>query len=97
MSYRCQNLDWLLNQDFWADWTFLYESGFWLNLTMTSPETLYMQNVTNDLSFLPVAHMTCFDMRFDRYGFLKSGFNTDQVLDRLVIQVLGPVFGLQDW
>jgi hypothetical protein len=52
---------------------------------MTSPETLYMKNVINDLRFLLVTHTTCFDIRFDRYGFLKSSFNTDQVLDILGI------------
>jgi hypothetical protein len=56
---------------------------------------LYMKNVVNELSFLPVTHTTCFDIQFHHYEFLKSGFNTDQVLDRLVIQVLGLVFGPQ--
>jgi hypothetical protein len=63
---------------------------------MTSLETLYTKKVANDLCFLLVTHMTCFDIRFDRYEFLKSGFNTDEVLERLVIQVLGQVFGPQD-
>jgi hypothetical protein len=52
---------------------------------MTSLETLYTKKVFNELNFLLVTHMTCFDIRFDRYEFLKSGFNTDQVLDTLVI------------
>jgi hypothetical protein len=52
---------------------------------MTSLETLYTKNVDNELRFLLVTHTTCFNIRFDRYEFLKSGFNTDQVLDRLVI------------
>jgi hypothetical protein len=63
---------------------------------MTTPETLYTKNVVNELRFLLVTHMTCFDIWFGHYGFVKSGFNTDQVLDRLGIQVLGQVFGPQD-
>jgi hypothetical protein len=63
---------------------------------MTSPETLYTKNVLNELIILLVTYMTCFYIRFGRYGFLKSGFNTDQVLDRLGIQVFGQVFGPQD-
>jgi hypothetical protein len=59
-------------------------------------ETLYTKNIINELSFLSVTHMTCFDKRFSRYGFLKSGFSAGQILDRLVIQMLGQVFGLQD-
>jgi hypothetical protein len=55
---------------------------------MTSPETLYTKNVSNELSFLSVTHTTCFDIRFGRYGFLKSGFNTDQLLDRLAYMCL---------
>jgi hypothetical protein len=44
-----------------------------------------MKNVVIELSFLPVTNMTSFNIRFDRYEFLKSGFNTGQFLDRLVI------------
>jgi hypothetical protein len=86
----------LLIQQFWADCTFLYKLGFWQNFTMTSPETLYTKTVGNELRFLLVTHMTCFDTRFNRYGFLKSGFSAGQILDRLGIQVLGQVFGPQD-
>jgi hypothetical protein len=75
--------------------TILYKSGFWQNFAMTSPETLYTKIVTNELSFLPVTHTTFFDIRFDRYKFLKSGFSVRQILGRLVIQVLGQVFELQ--
>jgi hypothetical protein len=32
---------------------------------------LYMKNVVNELSFLLVTHMTCFDIQFSHYGFLK--------------------------
>jgi hypothetical protein len=63
---------------------------------MTSPETLYTKNVVNELRFLLVTHMTCFDIWFARYIFLKSGFSAGQILDRLDIQVLGQVFGPQD-
>jgi hypothetical protein len=63
---------------------------------MTSPETLYTKNVTNKLRFLLVTHATCFDIRFGRYGILKSGFSSGQILDRQGIQVLGQVFGPQD-
>jgi hypothetical protein len=55
-----------------------------------------MKNVVNELSFLLVTHMTCFDIRFSLYGFLKSGFSAGQILDRLGIQVLGQVFGPVD-
>jgi hypothetical protein len=86
----------LLNQQFWADCTFLYKSDFWRNFAMTSPETLYTKNVTNELSFVLVTYMTCFDIRFGPYGLLKSGFSAGQILDRLGIQVLGQVLGPQD-
>jgi hypothetical protein len=92
MSYGCRKLDRLLNPNFWADLTFLYKSGFWQKISMTSPDTLYTKIVFNEFIFLPVTHTTCFDIRFDRYQFLKSGFSVGQILDRLVIQVLGQVF-----
>jgi hypothetical protein len=63
---------------------------------MTSPETLYTKNVVNELSFPLVTYMTCFDLWFGRYGFLKSGFSAGQILDRLGIPVLGQVFGPPD-
>jgi sorbitol-specific phosphotransferase system component IIA len=50
---------------------------------MTSPETSYTKNVTNELSFLLVAHTTCFDIRFHCYVILKSGSISGQILDRL--------------
>jgi hypothetical protein len=62
---------------------------------MTTIETLYTKNVAHELSFLLVTHTACFDIQFARYRFLKSGFRADQVLDRLVIQVFGQVFGPQ--
>jgi hypothetical protein len=63
---------------------------------MTSLETLYMKSVIDELIFLLVTHMTCFDTRFGRYGFLNSDFSAGQILDRLGIQVLGQVFEPQD-
>jgi hypothetical protein len=63
---------------------------------MTSPGTLYMKCVINELSFLLVTCRTYFGIRFDRYEFLKSGFDAGQILDRLVIQVFGQVFGQQE-
>jgi hypothetical protein len=50
---------------------------------MTSLETLYMKNVTNELSFLLVTHMTHFDIWFGRYSILNSYFSSGQVMDRL--------------
>jgi hypothetical protein len=63
---------------------------------MTSSETSYNKNVTNKLRFLLVTHMTCFNIWFGRYGILKLGFSSGQILDRLVIQVLHQVFGPKD-
>jgi hypothetical protein len=63
---------------------------------MTSPETSYMKDVANELRFFLVNHMTCFNIRFGRYGFLKSGFSARQILDNLGIQMLGQDFGPQD-
>jgi hypothetical protein len=101
MSYGCRKLDRLLNQNFWADLTFLCESGLWQNVAMTSPETLYMKNVINELIFLVVTHMTCFDIRFGRYRFLKSEFSVRQILDRLVyrclVRFLGHKIGETGW
>jgi hypothetical protein len=68
--------------------TSLHESGLWPNFAMTSPETLYMKNVASELSFLLITHMACFDIRCDRYEFLKSGFSVGQILDRLVYKCL---------
>jgi hypothetical protein len=50
---------------------------------MTSIETSYMKNVTNELSFLLVTHMTHFDIWFGRYGILKSRFSSGHIMDRL--------------
>jgi hypothetical protein len=94
VSHGRRKLNRLLNQNFSADLTFLYKSGFWQKVSMTSPEYLYTKKVVNEISFLLVTHMTCFDIRFDHYGFLKSGFNPDQVQDRLVTQVLDRLAGV---
>jgi hypothetical protein len=51
--------------------TFRHKSGFWRNFVMTSPETLYTKNATNELSFPLFTHMAYFDTRFGCYGFLK--------------------------
>jgi hypothetical protein len=51
---------------------------------MSSPETSYMKNVGDELSFLLVTHTTRFDIRFGRYGFLKSGYGAKLILDRLM-------------
>jgi hypothetical protein len=51
---------------------------------MTSLETSYMKNITNELSFHLVTHTTHFDIRFCHYGFLKSGYVAELILDRLM-------------
>jgi hypothetical protein len=63
---------------------------------MTTSEIWYTKNAVNELNFLLVTHTTCFDTRFNHYEFLKSGFIVGQILDRLVIQVFGQVFGPHD-
>jgi hypothetical protein len=67
---------------FLADHTYLYETGFWQNFTMTSAETSHTKNVANKLSFPLVTHMTHFDIRFGRYGILKLCFSSEHVQDR---------------
>jgi hypothetical protein len=42
-----------------------------------------MKNVANEPSFLLVTQMTCFDIRFGRYGILNSGSISGQIRDRL--------------
>jgi hypothetical protein len=74
----------------------MYKSGVWQNFAMMSPETSYTKNIVNKLIFLLVTHMTWFDIRFGRYGILKSGSSSGQILDGLGIQVLDQVFGPQD-
>jgi hypothetical protein len=50
---------------------------------MTSPETSYMKNVTNELSFLLVTNTTRFDIRFGCYVALNFCFSPGHVVDRL--------------
>jgi hypothetical protein len=57
---------------------------------------VYKKNVVNELRFLLVTHMTCFDIQFGRYGILKSASSSVQILNILGIQVLDQGFGLQD-
>jgi hypothetical protein len=68
---------------FLVDQTFLYKTDFWRNFTITSPETVYTKNITNELRFLLVTHTTHFDIRFGRYDALKFCFSSGQVMDRL--------------
>ncbi len=77
MSYGYRKLDRLLNQDFWAELTFLYKSGFWQNFAMTFPEILNTKIADNELRFLLVTHTTRFDIRFGCYGLLKSGYGAE--------------------
>jgi hypothetical protein len=56
----------------WTDLTFQHKSGSWQNFVMTSPESLYMKNVVNEHSFIPVAHTAYYDTRLGCYGFLKT-------------------------
>jgi hypothetical protein len=51
---------------------------------MTSPETSYTKNITNELSFLLVTRTTHFDIWFGRYKFLNSGYGAELILDRLM-------------
>jgi hypothetical protein len=44
---------------------------------MISPETLYTKIAVNELSFMPVTHTAYSDIRFCRYGFLKSGYGAE--------------------
>jgi hypothetical protein len=43
-----------------------------------------MKNVANEFSFLLVTYTTRFNIRFGRYGFLKSGYGAELSLDRLM-------------
>jgi hypothetical protein len=64
---------------------------------MIFPETLYTKNVTNELSFPLVTHLTHFDIWFGRYGIFKLGSSSNRFwTDWVYIQVLDPVFGSQD-
>jgi hypothetical protein len=67
---------------FLVDHTYMYKTGFWQNFSMTSPETLYMKNAVIELNFPLVTHMADSDTQFGRYGFLKSGYGAELILDR---------------
>jgi hypothetical protein len=59
---------------------------------MTLPEALYTKDATNEPSFLPVIHMTSFDIEISQYEFLKSDFAAEQILDKLTIRALDQIF-----
>jgi hypothetical protein len=96
VSYRYRKLDWLLTWDFWAELTFLYKSGFLAKFCHDPPRNLYTKDVANEPNFLLVTHPTSFDIRINRYEFLKSAFAAEQILGRLTIQVFDQNFGPQD-
>jgi hypothetical protein len=62
--------------------TFQHKSGFWKKFAKTFPETLHTKNAANEHSFMPVTHMAYSDTQFGRYGFLKSGYGAELILDR---------------
>jgi hypothetical protein len=68
---------------FLADHAYLYETGFWRNFAMTSPETSHIKNVANGLSFPLVTHTTHFAIRLSRYGILKLCCSSGHAKDRL--------------
>jgi hypothetical protein len=76
----------LLNQKLLADHTFQHKTGFWRNLTMTSPETPNTEFAFNKLSFLLITHTAYSAAWFDSYEILKSGQGAEYFLDRLVMQ-----------
>jgi hypothetical protein len=96
VSYGCRNLDWFAESGNLGRLHLLARIRFLAKFCRDLPETLYMKNSVNKLSFLLVTHMTCFDTWFGRYRFFKSGYSTDQILDRLNIHVLYQVFGPQE-
>jgi hypothetical protein len=63
---------------------------------MSSPESVYEKCRQRTQLSAGYSHMTCFNVRYGHYGFLKSGFSAEQILDRLGIQVPGQVFGPPD-
>jgi hypothetical protein len=52
-----------------------------------------MKLSSNELSLLLVTHMVKSNARFGSNGLLKSGQDTENILDRLVIQANGLVLG----
>jgi hypothetical protein len=96
VSYGYRQLDRSLNQDFWAELAFLYKLAGWQNFAVTFPETLYTKAVANELSFPLVTHMTSSNIQSNRYEFLKSDLDAEQILDRLTIHVFDQNFGPED-
>jgi hypothetical protein len=59
---------------------------------------LYTKDVANEPISLLVTHMTSFDIRINRYEFLKLDFDAEQILGRLTIQAFDQIFGPQaEW
>jgi hypothetical protein len=54
---------------------------------MTSLKTLHMKITVNELNFPLVTHTAHSDTQFGRYGLLNSGYDADQILDRLDIEM----------
>jgi hypothetical protein len=76
-------------------WTYSGQTGYtgaWSGFWATRWVKLAVVRIQN----LEVTHITCFDIWFGRYRFLKSGYKAGQILGRLGIQVLSQVFGPQD-
>jgi hypothetical protein len=63
---------------------------------MSSIETLNIKISVNELSSPLVTHTSYFDTRFSSNRLLKSDYSTDQILDRLGIQVTNQVLGPQE-
>jgi hypothetical protein len=63
---------------------------------MTYPENSNTNVSVNELSFLLVTHTTYSDARFDSYGFLKSGQDAEDFLDRLDIPTNDQVLRADD-
>jgi hypothetical protein len=82
-SYDCHKLNRSAEIEIWADCTIRRKAGIWQNSAMTSPQTLNMKNVINELSFLLVTNMVNSNARFDSYRILKLGQGAEQILGRL--------------
>jgi hypothetical protein len=63
---------------------------------MTSLETSYTKDVTNELSFLLVTHTTYSNARLIVTGFLKSGPGAEDFLDRLDILMNDQILRAED-
>jgi hypothetical protein len=62
--------------------TLWHKLGFWQNFVMNFSETLPSKNAVIEHNFMLVTHMAYSDTRFGRYGFLKSGYSAELILDR---------------